>query len=126
MAFVSFSGSAIVRFNLAASFDKSTIQSMILSAAYQGGGTGTGHGLNLAYNAVLTAAGGYRGGKAAVIVITNEPAQESAAYLAQAAANIQSVATVYAIGIDSDISIAELEIISGSASRAASRLRARP
>ena len=78
MAFVSFSSSAVVRFNLSASYDMTTIQSMILGAAYQNGGTGTGHGLNLAYNAVLTAAGGYRGGDAAVIVITNEPAQESA------------------------------------------------
>ena len=114
---MSYSSSAVVRFNLTTSFDKATIQSMIMSAAYQNGGTGTGHGLNLIYSNVLTQSAGYRGGDAVVIVITNSPAQETATYLAQAAANVQSVATVFSIGVGSDVSLNELTVISGSSSR---------
>ena len=67
---------------------------------------------------MLTASGwGARGGNAVVIVIANQPAQESSSYLLQASEALQSVASVIAIGVGPGISGTELITIAGDTSK---------
>ena len=112
MGFVSFSSAAVVRFNLSSTYDSTVLRASILSQKYQNAGTATGHGLNAAYSLLTSASSGARNGPSVVILLTNYPSQESSAYLATAASNIQSIATVYAIGVGPYIPSSELNIIS--------------
>ena len=112
VAMVSFSSSAFIRFNFAASYDKTTIENMLLAANYQATGTATGAALDLARTQLLTVANGYRVGvKTAVILVTDGYTQETASVLATAANAMKGVAEVYAVGVGADINLDELNVI---------------
>ena len=84
---VSYSSGAAVRFDFSASFDKATIQQMLLNAAYQAAGTATGAALDLARTQLLaTSARGHRlGVKTVVILVTDGNTQETSTVLVNAA-----------------------------------------
>ncbi len=84
-----------------------------MAAVYQGRGTATGRALDVVRTSVLTAAGGYRGGKAVVVVITDGQTQETADVLQTAAEQLQSnsFVSVFTLGIGGEANQTELAII---------------
>ena len=116
VALVTFSSTAVVRFNFVASFDKSTIVASILASPYQASGTATGASLDLVRLSVLTTAAGYRGSNAVVIVVTDGQSQEASTVVATAAAQLQGMAEVFAVGVGAEVNIVELNTIASSPS----------
>ena len=111
---VTYSSGAGVRFNLSTAYDATTIEANIMSAKFLNGGTATGHGLNAAVSLLTAPSLGARGGAAVIVLVTDEPAQETATYLATAASNARAVATVYAIGVGPNEPLSELSTIAGA------------
>ena len=115
VAMVSYSSGAVIRFDFSASFDKATIQQMLLNAAYQAAGTATGAALNLARTQLLanTARGHRLGVNTVVILVTDGQTQEKSMVLANAATAMKGVANVevFAVGVGNNINVGELNVI---------------
>jgi collagen type VI alpha len=111
VALLTFSSAPVIQFDLDASFDKQTIKNAILAAPFQNAGTATGRALNMARTDLLTSAAGFRGIRTVVIVVTDGNTQEPAFTLASAAASMQAVAEVFAVGAGADIDVSELNVI---------------
>ena len=79
-----------------------SLQSAIMSAAYQNAGTVTGAALDFVRTSVLVPVAGYRGGHAAVLVVTDGNSQDS---VQSAADMLKAVAAVHAVGVGQEISV---------------------
>ena len=111
VALVSYSSVVIQRFNFAAHTSSASLQSAIMSAAYQNAGTVTGAALDFVRTSVLVPAAGYRGGHAAVLVVTDGNSQDS---VQPAADMLKAVAAVHAVGVGQEISVSQLNDIAST------------
>jgi hypothetical protein len=86
-----------------------------MAATYQARGTATGRALDFTATSALSSTNGARGSSAVVVLLTDGPTQETAEVLAAGAQNLQAVATVFAIGVRPDHSLAELQVAASTA-----------
>ena len=78
VAVVTFNDAATLQFGLASTTTKSDVKARVAAIQHPGGnlGTATGRAFRAVANSVLQTAAGFRGGRAVVIVITNDNSAE--------------------------------------------------
>ena len=103
-----------MRFDFSQSFDRATIQSLILAQQYLGTGTATASALNVAEMLLSSPDTGYRGGKAVTILVTDGQSQETGQPLTQSIEGLHAVSEVFAIGLGHEVNIAEIEQIAST------------
>lgn len=112
VAVVVYSTHAIVAFNLNAHTTKASLSTATQGVQYMAGGTNTPEALNMAVNDILLGPEGNRHDAAKIIILVTDGKSNDELLTGQAAAHARFMGiVVFAIGVGSEVSIPELNLV---------------